>query len=260
MTQADTTIPVVPSTPLKIRPRRHLRPWLQRPAGKLMVGTLMALALCLASWAILPRVEQFWIWATRQLLVGLSVQGGVSLSSPASPVPAWSHLTGLSMGIPEATPDNITWFWHVLGTLGIAVLALGLRAPLRTPVLLTAVFHAGLCSICMLMDGGQTYGISEHTQYLTYCTETLILLLPVMLAGAHYIIENSLERRVLATILIAGYLIVAHPFRLVLHALIIQTATGLAEPTLFLLGGPALDMFLITALYTWVTAWRHHPD
>lgn len=260
MTEAATTVQVVPTTPIQIRSRRHLRPWLQRPAGKIMTGVAMAVILCLSAWAILPQIERFWLWTTGQLLASILPHASASLSIPEFPVPAWSHLATLSISVPEATPDYTTLMWHILGSLGVAIPACWLRAPFRATIVLLAVFHAGLCCISMLADNGQTYDIAHHTRYLSYCAEASILLLPVMMAGAHYIIENSLERRALATVLIAGYLVLAHPFRLVLHALILRNTTSLAEPTLFLMAGPAMDIVLITALYTWVTAWRHHPD
>jgi hypothetical protein len=252
---ADPTVQVIAVTP---GPQRGVwtRQMLQGRAAQTLTAILMASTLSALLWWCLPAIEQFWQTLLTSLL-GMLAMEGMSVSQSAVS-PAWMHLGALAVTAPIPVPGMNILGIHVLGALCLVLIAGWLRPPFRSSLRLFATLHVMLALACVSLPGGARYSIEDHTRCLTLFTEALLLALPVVMAFTHYIIEYNLERRVVGTTLIAGYLVLTLPLKLVAHALLIRAGTGLAEPTLFLVFGPALDIFMVTAIYAWIVTWRHH--
>ncbi|KAF7597854.1 MAG: hypothetical protein CGU28_16365 [Candidatus Dactylopiibacterium carminicum] len=133
-----------------------------------------------------------------------------------------------------------------------------LPIPWRALLRALALLHAACLGISALMPIFP-YAVDDHTRALSALTLLMLTALPLVMAAMHYIIERSHERRLLATLMIAAWLVFSLPLKLLAHALLIQTLSPLIMPLLFIAGGPALDILVVTALYAWAVSWRHGP-
>ncbi|MBS1208959.1 MAG: putative rane protein [Proteobacteria bacterium] len=258
MNTAEPTIQVIATTtappPRSLFQRyRHL---LQGRIAQFVLALVIAGGLSFLFWRILPLLYRFWDHSLTALLGALPL-ADAQLVTINITIPAWSDLETAAIGLPLAPPDLAMLSIH-LGAAACLYLCAGkLHAPFRSPLRLLAVFHA-LCVLgSFALPEGGLYSIEEHTRSLSIFSQGLLLFLPAVMALTHFIVERSNERRILATVLIAAYLIVTLPVKLAAHALLIQTASSLAMPTLFLVFGPAFDIFVVTALYAWAVTWRH---
>ena len=255
--KAAATMPVTATGPTI--PRQQLaNPMLQGRTAQTLIALAMTVTLSALIWWCLPVIEEFWQTLLDHLIPALNIS---DIGVTAQPVqPAWAHLHGLAVTAPLQAPRMDLLGLHVLGALSLALFATWLRPPFRNCLRLLAALHLALALACVSLPGGAPYSVEEHTRYLSLSTEALLLALPTVMAFTHYIIEYNQERRILGTLLIALYLILTLPLKLTIHAILIKTGSGLAEPTLFLVFGPALDIFMVTAIYAWVVTWRHNRD
>lgn len=217
----------------------------------LIAGSLSALL-----WFLLPLIQRFWHHSLGQLITSLALEDARLITSPLI-VPLWSNLEAAAISLPLTPPDLADLGSHLTGAGLLYLLAGYLRAPFRSPLRLLAVFHGAGVLLSLALPDSPAYSVADHTRALSVFTQGLLLLLPAVMACTHYIVERSNERRILATLLIATYLIAALPIKLLAHALLIQAASNLAMPTLFLVFGPAFDILAVTALYAWAVTWRH---
>jgi len=256
MNTAEPTIQVIATAAAPRSLYQRYRHLLQGRTAQFAVALLIAGGLSIVLWQMLPLLYRFWNHSLTTLLGSLPL-GNAQLVSANVIKPEWGALEITAIRLPLDPPNLAILGIHLGGATLLYLCAGKLRAPFRNPLRLLAVFHV-LCVLGSLaLPEGKTYSIEEHTRSLSVFTQGLLLLLPAVMATTHFIVERSNERRILATVLIATYLIVTLPVKLVAHALLIQTASGLAMPTLFLVFGPAFDIFVVTALYAWAVTWRH---
>lgn len=256
MIDPDATVMVsVTAAPPRSFYQRH-RHLLQGRMAQFSMATLIASGLTLLLWRSLPLIYRFWNFSLSQLLSSLALSEA-ELTSTKHLLPGWSSLEAAAINLPLTAPTLATLTAHLAAAALAYLLAARLNAPFRAPLRLLAAFHGLTVLASLAHPNGAAYSIEEHTRSLNLFTQSLLLLLPVVMAFTHYIVERSNERRILATVLIAAYLIAALPIKLLAHALLIQAASGLAMPTLFLVCGPAFDILAVTAIYAWAVTWRH---
>lgn len=223
--------------------------------AQFLIACLLAVAFTTLLWQLRAPIYRFWNASITQLLAELALDG-------ARMVPGNMLIHGVAfetqaISLPLLPPDLLLLFIH-LGTATAGYIVAGLaHAPFRAPLRFFCVLHALGVLASLALAGGNAYSVEEHTRMLGLFTQGTLLILPIVMAFTHYIVERSNERRIVATFLIAAYLIAVQPVKLVAHVLLLQAAGGLAMPTLFLLFGPVLDIFAVTALYAWVVTWRH---
>lgn len=236
------------------RQEHSLRDLLLTNGHALVQAIAVMSALTLATWLLQPAMQTFWTFALGQMGAWLGAESpGVSL------VPVFQNQWG-SLLVPSlhkgfAAPEHRDWLIN-LGGAGVVFLLAGLLPVLsRLPLRVLSVFHA----FCVLLAGLGTQtatDIDSHATDLATLTLGLILLMPVLLALAHSIIETRLLRRVWVCTLASGYLALSLPFKLIAHMLVLKLLGPLAMPTLFLLFGPALDLLAVVAIYAWAVSWR----
>lgn len=229
-----------------------LRALLAENARQIGLCVLATLFLTTALVLLVPAFSRYWAHATKLLieLLGLDLQIAFShewvvfITTSSAPIPAWE-----------------TFGWHALGSAGFILLSrLVLRPPFRSLFMLIGMFHLLNTGVMAILPMAYPYTIADHTRWLSLFTVGFLLVLPCLMALTHAIIERNHERRIFATLLIASYFILTLPLKLVAHAALIQMGSRLMTPTLFLAFGPAFDICLFTALYTYAVTWRHNPD
>lgn len=252
----EPTIQIISSTTVPGTFYQRHRNILQGRGAQFVVATLIASGMTFLLWLWLPPLFRVWQTTLIQLAQALPLDNRLLLATPAQ-FPAWTHIRTLALAFPLEAPGILTLGTHLLGAVLLFAFAGNLASPFRAPLRLLACFHAVGVLACLFMRNGAAYSVEAHTGSLSLFTQCLLLTLPVVMAFTHFIVERSNERRVIATALIALYLVLTLPIKLIAHALVIQYASGLAEPTLFFIFGPALDIFVVTALYAWAISWRH---
>jgi hypothetical protein len=100
------------------------------------------------------------------------------------------------------------------------------------------------------------YSLADYTSGLLLCGVVILLLSPFLVALTFFIFDFPLWQKVLLATLLLGHLAVMIPLQAVVHSYIIEHASLLALPVLFLVFGVLLDVFVYVALYGWGMSWR----
>lgn len=211
---------------------------------------LVTLALTAAVGLLLPLINQVWMQAIRALIQWLQLE--ITVQSALNRVP---YLTASTL-----PPTPTDYIWHATMALALLVAArIALPAPFRAMAMLVAAVHFVATIVIALVPDAFPYSVADHTLWLSVFTVGLVIGLPTIMALTHAIIERDYEHRILGILLIWGFFIITLPIKLVAHAQLISGLSRLATPTLFLVFGPAFDVFVLTALYAFIVTWRHNP-
>lgn len=258
MSAADEpTLQVIATAPVKrTGPWWRLRILLHGRSAKLIFALLMAAALSALLFGMRDLIFSYWLGALEWSLRWLR-HDGMQLTNLNLLLPQLSELQSPAIRLHVDRPESIDYIAHLLGALLVYLLAaMLLRSPWRGALRGLALLHAACTAISASLQIFP-YEVDDHTRALSVFTLFMLAALPLVMAATHAIVERSHERRALATLLIAAWLIASLPFKLIAHALLIQTLSPLAMPLLFIAGGPAFDILVVTALYAWAVSWRH---
>lgn len=224
-------------------------------SGQFLLASLMAAALSLLTLWLLPALLRFWDASLLQLLSWLplseAMPGRMSLQ-----LPLWGEFEAPAVQLWLPTPDYHAWLGNLGGATLLFLLAGLLRPALRSVLRALAGFH--LATLLIQAISTPVTEVAQHTHHLAALSIGLLLSLPLVMAATHYIVERSHERRLLASAMIAAYLSLSLPLKLLAHVALLQLLSPLAMPTLFLVFGPAFDILCVNALYAWAISWRHH--
>ncbi|MBK9392637.1 MAG: hypothetical protein IPN40_01680 [Uliginosibacterium sp.] len=213
---------------------------------------LVTVALTATICALLTLINKFWMHVTSALIEWLQLE--LTLHSVLNRVPF----------LASASDQQLTasaYLWHAAGALTILALArIVLHPPFRATAMAVAGIHLATTILTALIPDAFPYSIADHTRWLSIFTIGLIIALPILMALTHAIIERDHEHRIFGILLIWGFFIVTLPIKLVAHAQLIAYLSRLTMPTLFIVFGPAFDIFLLTALYSFVVTWRHNSS
>ena len=100
------------------------------------------------------------------------------------------------------------------------------------------------------------YTLAAYMSGLLLCGVVILLLAPFLVALTFFIFDFPLWQKMLMATLLLVHLSVMIPLQAVVHAYIIDRASLLALPVLFLVFGVLLDVFVYVALYGWGMSWR----
>ncbi len=258
MSAADEpTVQVIAAVPVKRPgPLTRLRIMLHGGPAKLTLALLMAIALSALLWTTRELIFSFWLGTLEWCLRWLQHEG-LQVTNLNLLLPQLRDLQSPAIRLHVDSPQTIDYVAHLVTALLIYLLAaMLLPTPWRGAVRALALLHAAGTA---LTAGLQIfpYEVDDHTRALSVFTLMMLAALPVVMAATHSIVERSHERRALATLLIAAWLITSLPFKLIAHALLIQAFSPLIMPLLFIAAGPAFDILVVTALYAWAVSWRH---
>ena len=196
-------------------------------------------------WA---RIFNFWI-------LKLDLDGGVSfttlmfLGKPIE-VPYPDLLTSLPS--PFAIQINIL--------VSVALFALTHFIPKHylpaTYIVRTALLIQISASIYFFFNPGQPpYALPGYITGMLAAGLYMLLLVTPLLAMIYYIFHISLWRKLMVTLLILSYFVVALPFQYLMHTLILSSASMLFMPVLYLLFGALLNTLMFVSCYAWAMTW-----
>ncbi|KGV27803.1 hypothetical protein ACU7M1_13130 [Burkholderia pseudomallei] len=258
---------VPPPDDRSLRTHAHPRRWLVSAA-------LLTPALYALLWLALPYAWRYWRavagWGARQLDPSLTA---VVLGYPAHA----PRVSLLSINLAARMPSGTLLFATAAAcAAGFAVTFVRRTTWLPVAYLLRIAAFAQLM-ICMyfwamyepadtVASGVAAPGVAApaafpydallHLRDVFVMNVAAIVLIPLVMAALYYPLDFSFAQKAFASLLVLGYFVLALPFVLLLHAIVIYHGSLLFVPfCYFVLGAPLLIGLLVT-LYSYCASWR----
>ncbi|UXU89107.1 hypothetical protein [Burkholderia sp. S-53] len=242
------THPVRPPVDRSLRIHAHPQRWLVSIA-------VLTPALYASLWLGLPLAWRYWravmTWGAHQIDPALHV---IVLGYP----PDAPRVPLLSIDIAERMPGG------TLLAVTAALCAIGFAAsfvrrtkwlPVAYLLRIASMTQLLICAYFWLAPGAFPYVPLLHLRDMFVLHGAAIALIPLVMAALYYPLDFSLLQKTLASVLVLGYFVLALPFVMLLHAVIIHHGSLLFLPfCYFMLGGPLLIGLLVT-LYTYCASW-----
>jgi hypothetical protein len=86
----------------------------------------------------------------------------------------------------------------------------------------------------------------------------ILFLVAPILSLIYYTLDLPLRNKLMLTLMVLAYFIVAIPFQYMLHAYLISQWTFLFLPIFYLLFGALLDVLMFICMYSWAMTWRRN--
>ncbi|AGK51600.1 putative membrane protein [Burkholderia thailandensis MSMB121] len=259
--------PGPPPDDRSLRTHAHPRRWLASAA-------LLTPALYALLWLALPCAWRYWRavvgWGARQLDPSLTaVVLGYPARAPRVPL--------LSINLAARMPSGAL----LLATAAVCAAVCGATFVRRTkwlPVayllriaafaqLMICVYFwatygpaaaaaSGIATPGVATPGAFPYDALLHLRDVFVMNVAAIALIPLVMAALYYPLDFSFAQKAFASLLVLGYFVLALPFVLLLHAVVIYHGSLLFVPfCYFVLGAPLLIGLLVT-LYSYCASWR----
>ncbi len=254
--------PVPPPDDRSLRTHAHPRRWLASTA-------LLTPALYALLWLALPYAWRYWRavvgWGARQLDPSLSA---VVLGYPARAPRVQLLSINLAARMPSgallfataavcAAGFAATFFRQAKWLPGAYLLRIAAFAQLMICVYFWVMYGpAGAATPGVATPGAFPYDALLHLRDVFVMNVAAIALIPLVMAALYYPLDFSLAQKAFASLLVLGYFVLALPFVLLLHAVVIYHGSLLFVPfCYFVLGAPLLIGLLVT-LYSYCASWR----
>lgn len=225
------------------------------------VGSVLSVVMfTLAWWLVLPYVARTWEALARFSVEVLGLPAQVTIVERVS---SW----GFSVDVPQiglaAAEPTLTQWW--VGTFSCAViLALSLLLPRRhLPLIywlrLVVMLQASSQFVFRMFPGGFPHDIASLTSVLFAAGFFLVALVPWIYGLTFYVLDFSLTKKILVTVLAMGHLFLFIPLQYVAHAYLIHHFSLLWMPILFWMFGLAVDVGIVIGFYGWAVSWQPLP-
>lgn len=234
-----------------VRPHRALTP-LRLTPWLIAQALVLPLLFCGLLWWGQPYLMDAWratilFWSdVLELPYALSTvldptaSGGDRLQSTGQDIPMPSE--GLLLGT----------MFGVLAIAAATPLLRGALLPLRYPLRIMCVVQGVAVAYFWFAPGRFPYGIARHSDELMRIGYLLMMATPIMLAIGYYLLNERLLAKVLRTAGMLLFFAVMIPHQVLAQALILQHATALFMPLLYICFGAVFDALVFVALYSWI--------
>jgi hypothetical protein len=154
------------------------------------------------------------------------------------------------------TPGQLAGGWLLTGALALAGVALrGAWTPVGYLLRALAILQLSAQVWFTLAAPPFPYALSVYGGGLMTTGVVILLLAPFLVGATFFVFDFPLARKLALGLLLLGHLAVLFPLQATVHVWIIQRASMLAMPVLFLVFGVLLDVFVYVALYGWAMSW-----
>jgi len=242
------THPVPPIADRSLRTHPHPQRWL-------MSIIVLTPALYASLWLALPLAWRYWravmAWGAQQIDPALHV---IVIGYPpdAPRVPLLS--IDVAARMPGGTLLAVTAALCTIG-FGVSFLRRANWLPVAYLLRIGCFTQLLICTYFWLSPGTFPYVPMLHLRDMFVLHGAAIALIPLVMAALYYPLDFSLLQKAVASVLVLGYFVLALPFVMLLHAVIVHHGSLLFLPfCYFMLGGPLLIGLLIT-LYTYCASW-----
>lgn len=100
------------------------------------------------------------------------------------------------------------------------------------------------------------YSLASHVANGLEYALVLVFFVPLLLSFSYYVFEYSLPRKIIGTVLIVAGIVLVAPYQYLIHVMLIEFASLLLLPLLYVLFGLLFDIGVFIALYGWVVSWE----
>jgi len=229
-----------------------------RASPMLIVDLLVLPALLLIGvFVVLDTLMDAWRWLMESLSGPLAIGDGVGttiidlLPSVSVAVPVYL----VESGWPSNSQLIIGWiFTAVLAFVGAALR--GGFVPLGYLLRALAMLQLSAQVWFTLAEPPFPYSLSVYGSSLLATGVVILLLAPFLVGATYFVFDFPLHKKLALGALLLGHLAVLFPLQATVHVWVIQHASMLAMPMLFLVFGVLLDIFVYVALYGWAMSWR----
>lgn len=238
---------------VRVRPHRaitplNVTPWL------LAQAIVLPVVLCaLLIWSK-PLLLVFW----RNCILFWSAGLNLPFTLSTTLNEAGQYALRLSSGVESAPlPSATTMLVTTVVTAAGLVLSLFIRnekLPLKYPLRIVCVIQAVTLAYFFFTPGTFPYTIARHSEELMTIGSVVMLATPVMLAVGYYILNQSLLVKLFHTALILLFFAIMVPHQVLAQAFIMQHASVLFMPVLYICFGAVFDALVFVALYSWAVS------
>jgi len=162
--------------------------------------------------------------------------------------------------VPAGLPGTWTW-WAGALFLVVLVASSFLLSPRHLPLAyllwVLAIFQGCAQIFFAFWAEWFPYTASGYIHTVILASLALISLVPIVLAFTYYVFDFGPARSIALTALMMGHLTVLVPFQYSVHALVLNRASLLFMPFLFLSVGLPLGVLVFIAFYGWGFSWTH---
>lgn len=224
--------------------------------SRLAVVLALPLLFTLGVWNALAPIVRGWaaVFAFGVEKLGLAGQVGVHQVDFG-----WLVIPLPQVALASTPPATLHW---VVALVFSAAAWVGARffsdsfAPLRYFLRSAAFVQLTAVAYFLVMPAEFPYGIAQYLEGSFQAAIWFLLVIPWAHALIYYIFDFSVARKVALTALTLGFVVVAVPLQLLLHAYLLVHGSLLLMPVLFFLLGTWLLMLMCVALYGWAMSWR----
>lgn len=230
--------------------------WHQINPLTVLLAVLVAAGTDAALLVLADPLSAFWHWMLDFWLTPL-VGADVVTLVPRQVLPGW-FMPLPDVALRAGAPSGVQWTLALLGgiTLALGSLLLPFRAkPLAYLVRLVALIQLSANLYFYMTPGAFPYSLRDHVTTLFSGTYVLMLLVPWILALTFFPFDLRWYRKLALLVICLCFFGVFAPVWLALHAWIIHSASLVVQPTLYLLLGYPIQIFLFVCLYGWGMSW-----
>jgi len=229
-----------------------------RASPTLLIDLLvLPAAFLMGVFVVLDRLMDAWRWLMESLSGPLALGDGIGTS-------VIDLLPSVSVAIPvylveAGWPSNsqLVVGWIVTAVLAFVGAALrGGFVPLGYLLRALAMLQLSAQVWFTLAPPPFPYSLSVYGSSLLATGVVILLLAPFLVGATYFVFDFPLQKKVALGVLLLGHLAVLFPLQATVHVWVIQHASMLAMPMLFLVFGVLLDIFVYVALYGWAMSWR----
>jgi len=106
-----------------------------------------------------------------------------------------------------------------------------------------------------LVPGAFTHTITSHVASGLEFALILLLFTPMLLAFSYYVFDYPLLHKLCGSAVILGGLILVTPYQYLLHVVLIDSASLIVMPVIYVLFGYLFSIAVFIALYAWAMSW-----
>jgi hypothetical protein len=104
------------------------------------------------------------------------------------------------------------------------------------------------------------YTLERYTLDMLTVGLSIISLLPVLYGLTYFVFDFGVARKLFIVAITTLHLVIFIPIQFALHAAIVEAATLLFLPLLFMMFGLLLDVSVVIAFYGWAMSWRDRSE
>lgn len=238
---------------VKVRPHRSISPLKVTPY---LLAQAIVLPLVVCGLLILGKPLLLDFWRACILFWSSGLDLPFSISTRVDQAGRYAvRLVGGPGDAPMPSANNLL----ITAVLTGGLIALGLRMknarfPLRYPLLIIGTVQLLALLYFWFSPVAFPYSISRHGEELMTIGYVLMLVTPLMLALGYYILNQHLVIKLFHTVLILLFFAVMVPHQVLAQALIMQHASVLFMPVLYICFGAVFDALVFVALYSWAVS------